>query len=305
MPSLLAKAKELNLDVIGVSFHVGSGCYDPSVYRDAIARARAVFNMANNVGYEFTLLDVGGGFEDRLFESAAVVLREAIGEHFPEEERREKGIRLIAEPGRYYVSTAFRLVVNVIARRAPLEGAKGYSEGGDAQPEVMCECSLLVLPIVTDLISDYVNDGVYGAFNCILFDHQTPLPRVLTVNGIPYTPSAFPDEDAQWASIWGPTCDSIDCISKGLFLPRGIQVGDWLEFENMGAYTVCAASQFNGFEVSRVVYTVGGGASASASASAFASSISAPSGEVMSVFEQVKRVLVEFEERVRGMDMDI
>jgi len=141
VPSLLAKAKELNLDVIGVSFHVGSGCYDPSVYRDAIARARAVFNMANNVGYEFTLLDVGGGFEDRLFESAAAVLREAIREHFPEEERREKGIRLIAEPGRYYVSTAFRLVVNVIARRAPLDGAKGYSEGGDAQPEVMCEWS--------------------------------------------------------------------------------------------------------------------------------------------------------------------
>jgi len=158
------------------------------------------------------------------------------------------------------------------------------------------------------LISDYVNDGVYGAFNCILFDHQTPLPRVLTVNGSPYTPSAFPDEDAQWASIWGPTCDSIDCISRGLFLPRGIQVGDWLEFENMGAYTVCAASQFNGFEVSRVIYTVGGGASASSSATAPAStssSTSASANEAMSVFEQVKRVLVEFEERVRGMDMDI
>jgi len=27
----------------------------------------------------------------------------------------------------------------------------------------------------------------------------------------------------------------------------------------MGAYTICAASQFNGFEVSNVVYTTGGG----------------------------------------------
>jgi ornithine decarboxylase len=142
VPSLLAKAKELNLDVIGVSFHVGSGCYDPLVYRDAIARARAVFNMAKNVGYEFTLLDVGGGFEDQLFEKAAGVLRSAIREHFPEEERREKGIRLIAEPGRYYVSTAFRLAVNVIARRAPMDGAKGCaapSKDGEAQPEVMCK----------------------------------------------------------------------------------------------------------------------------------------------------------------------
>ncbi|KXN81293.1 Ornithine decarboxylase [Leucoagaricus sp. SymC.cos] len=270
VPSLLAKAKELNLNVIGVSFHVGSGCYDPSVYRDAIARARAVFNMAKNVGYEFTLLDVGGGFEDRLFENAVVgVLRSAIREHFPEEERKEKGIRLIAEPGRYYVSTAFRLAVNVIARRAPLDGAKGCTapaaKDGEAQPEVMY----------------YVNDGVYGAFNCILFDHQTPLPQVLTLKGLPYTPSSFPDE--QFASIWGPTCDSIDCVSKGLMLPRGIEVGDWLGFENMGAYTVCAASQFNGFEVSKVIYTLGGG-----------------SREASVVGEQVKKALVEFAERIEA-----
>jgi len=136
---------------------------------------------------------------------------------------------------------------------------------------------------------------VYGAFNCILFDHQTPLPRVLTVNGSPYTPSTLPnddhDHDQQLASIWGPTCDSIDCISKGLWLPRGIQVGDWLEFENMGAYTICAASQFNGFEVSRVIYTVGGGSCSS-------------SDEGMAVFEQVKRTLIEFtQERVQGLDI--
>ena len=41
-------------------------------------------------------------------------------------------------------------------------------------------------------------------------------------------------------------------------LPETLQVGDWLAFDNMGAYTVCAASQFNGFEVSKVVYTAGG-----------------------------------------------
>jgi ornithine decarboxylase len=44
-----------------------------------------------------------------------------------------------------------------------------------------------------------------------------------------------------------------------MMLPYGIQVGDWFGFENMGAYTLCAASQFNGFEVSKVIYTVGGG----------------------------------------------
>lgn len=149
VPGLLAKAKELNLDVVGVSFHVGSGCYDPSVYMDAIARARAVFDMGTEVGYTFSLLDVGGGFEDSLFEQAANILTQAIDLHFPH--RAE--IKIIAEPGRFYVSKAFRLATNIIARRAPLAEpppalAPSHEvsdlEGDPApslsdQPAVMCE----------------------------------------------------------------------------------------------------------------------------------------------------------------------
>lgn len=42
---LLEKAKELGLDVVGVSFHVGSGCTDPVTYTQAISDARCVFDM--------------------------------------------------------------------------------------------------------------------------------------------------------------------------------------------------------------------------------------------------------------------
>lgn len=42
---LLERAKELGLDVVGVSFHVGSGCTDPETYTQAIADARCVFDM--------------------------------------------------------------------------------------------------------------------------------------------------------------------------------------------------------------------------------------------------------------------
>lgn len=66
------------------------------------------------------------------------------------------------------------------------------------------------------------------------------------------------DEPMHLCSVWGPTCDSIDCVSKKSILPSSLRVGDWLGFDNMGAYTVCAASQFNGFEVSNVIYTAGG-----------------------------------------------
>ena len=58
----------------------------------------------------------------------------------------------------------------------------------------------------------YVNDGVYGSFNCLVFDHATVHPEVLDKK----------DKEAEKfpSSIWGPTCDSLDCITKGVMLPK-------------------------------------------------------------------------------------
>lgn len=104
------------------------------------------------------------------------------------------------------------------------------------------------------IFADYINDGVYGAFNCILFDHQIVQPFVLSMGGSFHVAATEP---LHTSSVWGPTCDSIDCVCPTTQLPRALRVGDWLGFHNMGAYTVCAASQFNGFQVSKVVYTTG------------------------------------------------
>jgi ornithine decarboxylase len=134
-PGLLAKARELNLDIVGVSFHVGSGCYDPSIYTDAIRRARTVFNMGKDAGYTFSLLDVGGGFEDALFEEAAAFLTRAIDQYFP----NRLGIKIIAEPGRYYVSKAFKLAANIIARRGPKAETLSKVSHASDQPGAMCQ----------------------------------------------------------------------------------------------------------------------------------------------------------------------
>src|SRR5882762_4743675 len=140
VPGLFSKAKELNLDIIGVSFHVGSGCYDPSVYADAIRRARAAFDIGRTFGYEFSLLDVGGGFEDVLFEQAAAVLMNAIDLHFPD----RRNLRMISEPGRFYVSSAFSLAVNIIARRVKMVDSPSDTIPDDTdQPNVMCMFILL------------------------------------------------------------------------------------------------------------------------------------------------------------------
>jgi len=136
VPGLLSKARDLGLDVIGISFHVGSGCYDPSAFSDAVGWARAAFDMGLAAGYKFSFLDVGGGFEDATFEATAGILRDAIEFHFPD----HAGLRIIAEPGRYFVSRAFSLATNIIARRAPLsdEATPEIKDEKNDQPSVMC-----------------------------------------------------------------------------------------------------------------------------------------------------------------------
>merc|ERR1712080_734144 len=88
--------------------------------RGLLNRAKQL-DVGKEVGYNFELLDIGGGFEDDNFEQIAAVLREAITEHFPVDQSG-RGVRIIAEPGRYYVCRAFELATNIIARRAARDG---------------------------------------------------------------------------------------------------------------------------------------------------------------------------------------
>ncbi|EEB05051.1 ornithine decarboxylase Spe1 [Schizosaccharomyces japonicus yFS275] len=217
---LLRVAKTLDLNVVGVSFHVGSGNLDPASFIDAICRSRVVFDQGERYGFHFNTLDIGGGFMSDSFEQTAAILREQLDTHFP------ANVRIIAEPGRFFVATAFTLAVNVVAkRRIPEENKVMY----------------------------YVNDGVYGSLNCILFDHQHPVARVLKHAGrMCY--NQYVGTGDHVCSIWGPTCDSLDVIASDARLPFELEVGDWIYFDDAGAYTVAAASSFNGFQTSKVEY---------------------------------------------------
>ncbi|KAG0002270.1 hypothetical protein BGZ80_006001 [Entomortierella chlamydospora] len=237
--NLLATAQELGLNVIGVSFHVGSGCFDANAFGEAVIRARRVFDQAKEYGFEFNFLDVGGGFpsahvtEGITFEKVAAILGPTVDSLFGPE------VRVIAEPGRYYVGSAFTLATQVIARRTiNRDLADVLSSEQSQSPSHMY----------------YINDGMYGSFNCIMFDHQVCEPKVLLRDGGFYYQDALVELPHGYASVWGPTCDSIDCISSKSRLPL-MESGDWLYFENMGAYTITAASQFNGFRKSEILYT--------------------------------------------------
>ena len=97
----------------------------------------------------------------------------------------EMNVRYIAEPGRYFVASACTNVCNVTSvRKVESEGEKNFMY--------------------------YINDGVYGSFNCVMFDHFTPTAHPLVSS----------DDSLYKCSVWGPTCDSLDCISKDATLPK-------------------------------------------------------------------------------------
>ncbi|KAJ8333069.1 hypothetical protein SKAU_G00419650 [Synaphobranchus kaupii] len=120
----------LGLDIIGVSFHVGSGCTDPETYTQAISDARCVFDMG--LGYNMTLLDIGGGFpgsdDTKLkFEEITAVINPALDKYFP----ADSGVRVIAEPGRYYVCSAYTLAVNIIAKKVVMKEQSASDDEDD------------------------------------------------------------------------------------------------------------------------------------------------------------------------------
>lgn len=115
----------------------------------------------------------------------------------------------------------------------------------------------------------YVDDGVYGSFNNVVYDHFNPSPqklkltvsstslkstrRVLSCGGLTDDESADSESDGDDASlipsaVFGPTCDGLDqlCTLENTQLPR-CDVGDWLVWDNMGAYTHTASFIFNGY----------------------------------------------------------
>lgn len=230
VPGLFKAAAHLGLNVVGVSFHVGSGCFDAMSYRDAVKLAREAFDIGESLGFTMEILDLGGGFSGQRnssgldFKSVAAALSCAIDEYIPAH------IKVISEPGRYFVSDCYALCTSVIGRR------KFEKEG---RPAFMY----------------YLNDGIYGSFNCIPFDHAKVSAEPLARKGVLLLGKDTAEDLPKFASsLWGPTCDSIDCIDADLQFPE-MQIGDWIMFRNMGAYTNAAASEFNGFGKSVVSYT--------------------------------------------------
>eukprot|EP00887_Chlorella_sp_A99_P001750 scaffold19.g1750.t1 len=248
-PGLLAAAAAAGVPVAGVAFHVGSGATDPAAFAYAIQLARAAFDLGAAHGFDMQarpgrlgrcsgglVLDIGGGFCGGRFGPDGTVdmggvpaaVNAALALHFPE----STGVRVIAEPGRFFAESVATLGCLVFGRR-PRAAAAAGAAGGAAAPAAQAPG-----------FDYWVTDGIYGSMNSMLYDHATlavrPLACAAAGGGAP--PAAAPHH---LSTVFGPSCDGLDTLLRDVTLPE-LQVGDWLAFPAMGAYTICGASKFNG-----------------------------------------------------------
>ena len=97
----------------------------------------------------------------------------------------------------------------------------------------------------------WITDGLYGSFNCLLYDHAQLAPEALPKEAIAGDAAAA-QARAQAAvrlpsRVFGPTCDGADLVLQAHPLPR-LDLGDWLVFPSLGAYSLVGACRFNGID---------------------------------------------------------
>lgn len=243
VPGLLRFGARLGLSIVGVAFHVGSGCTSLASYATALDASRAVFDTAAALGLPpMTVLDIGGGFpgfdgdSSITFDEIVAVVRPRIDELFAPE------VDVIAEPGRYLVTSAYSLATQVLSRRLgrPADWGDGCGRGEAAAPHAAAT------------VQYHLGDGVYGSFkDAVILGVHFP-PRVLAT-GTSFAGAGRARQSLHQggegatlggddgplvlpSTLCGPTNDPLDVVARGVPLPL-LSVGDWLYFDNMGAYT--------------------------------------------------------------------
>ncbi|XP_016403621.1 antizyme inhibitor 1-like, partial [Sinocyclocheilus rhinocerous] len=139
--------------------------------------------MAEELGFEMSILDVGGGFDgsEAQLDEVNQTLKPMLDMYFP----LSTGLTIIAEPGAYYVSSAFTLAVNIIAKKTVARDFSGQPHNAlsaNDEPEFLY----------------YMNDGVYGSFaSKLLCEDSISMPLAHK--------EVSAEEPLFSSSLWGPS----------------------------------------------------------------------------------------------------
>jgi ornithine decarboxylase len=145
----LEETKEIlkhDLNIVGISFHVGSLCLNMDAYKNTLAIIeKDIIPLFNKHNKNIQLIDIGGGYNDL---DDIINLKKCISklDIFNK-------YSIISEPGRYFSKNSITLYTKIIAIRE-----------------------------LNDIINIYINDSIYNTFSGKIFDHQTFKPVLVKDN---------------------------------------------------------------------------------------------------------------------------
>ncbi len=158
---------------------------------------------------ELDCLDVGGGFPGLYMNTSAPPLEDYMAAIRSGLKRIKikPAVEVMAEPGRVLAASGISLLTQVQLRK------------GDQL---------------------YINDGIYGSLSEMVQTNLRLPARLIRLN-------EQPGEELAPFTLSGPTCDSLDVIPGTFDLSADAREGDWIEIDQVGAYSNALATHFNGF----------------------------------------------------------
>jgi ornithine decarboxylase len=210
---LLDVARDLGLDPVGFSFHVGSQTRKSEMWAPTLDAVGNLWARAREAGHTLTLLNIGGGFPAFYGEAIEAPTDYAAGVMAMVRDRFGDVPRIMAEPGRGLVAEAGMIVAEVVlvSRKSERDLHRWvYLSIGRFSGLAETEGEAIRYQFLTDRDGDATGP-------CI---------------------------------VAGPSCDSADVLyeKRPMPLPLSLEAGDRVLIRNTGAYTSTYSSVcFNGF----------------------------------------------------------
>ncbi len=211
---LILEAEKQGLTVEGLSFHVGSQTSNFENYVQAINIAALIFKEAKERGYDKMNLLDIGGGFPAPYDASVKPFSELAAVINTELER------------------LFPPEIKIIAE----PGRFIVATAGTAVSKIIGKT------VRHGKLCYYIDDGVYHTFSGVIFDHCE------------YHFDSFKKGSTQICTVFGPTCDGLDVISKTEELPSNLERDDILYSRNIGAYSGATSTHFNGFPPAKVVH---------------------------------------------------
>ncbi len=211
--ALMARARDLGLRPIGLSFHVGSQTRQAAMWAPVLDQVAGVWHAAHAGGFDLRLLNIGGGFPAFYGDAVEAPTPYSADVMAMVKARFGEVPEIMAEPGRGLVAEAGAIAAEVL-----LVSRKSDS---DLHRWV------------------YLDIGKFSG----LAETMDEAIRYSLVTDRDHEPTGA-------CILAGPSCDSADVLyeRQPVQLPLGLRAGDRIVIRSCGAYTSTYASVgFNGF----------------------------------------------------------